>query len=249
MSASTADSSASTLMAGNLSTTPQNQQQPDLSTLIQTPDGMPTIRIQKISATAHFGVPLDLKKIAYKCRHTEFNPRRFGALVMRLRELQATGIMFASGKMIVTEIDSMQKAELACKEFRKIIEKVGFKPKEFGAMDFKVEHIVGTADCGFQLRLEELSYAHSDFASYEPEVYPGLVYRLDRTEVVFLIFSSGKMVITGAKKQSTLVNALTKLYQVLVEYKKKFLPKEGLAMSPSSTQGNRATTPQAMEEG
>jgi transcription initiation factor TFIID TATA-box-binding protein len=225
------------------------------SNIIQTPDGLGgtlSIRIQKISSTAHFGIPLDLKKIAFKCRHTEFNPRRYGALVMRLRDLQATGIFFASGKLIVTEVDSMQMAELACVEFRNVIEKVGFKPKEFGAMDFKVKNIMGTTDMGFPIRLEELSYAHSDFASYEPEVFPGLVYRLDRSEVVFLIFSSGKIVLTGGKKRSDLRSALTKLYPVLVEYKKNYIQKDSLTMSPASNQATptRGNTPQrAMDEG
>jgi transcription initiation factor TFIID TATA-box-binding protein len=243
--------SATPVMANNLSLSAASTQPQQESVEIQTPDGTPTIRVQKISSTAHFGVPLDLKKIALKCRLASFNPRRFGALVMRLRELQATGILFASGKLIVTEVDSMQKAELACKEFRKVIEKIGFKPKEFGAMDFKVKNILGTADCTFPLRLEELSYSHSDFVSYEPEVFPGLVYRLDRTEVVFLIFSSGKIVITGAKKQSTLASALTKLYPVLVEYKKKYMPMEFISASPSSSQVvvGQTTIARAMEEG
>jgi transcription initiation factor TFIID TATA-box-binding protein len=63
-------------------------------------------------------------------------------------------------------------------------------------------------------------YAHSAFASYEPELFPGLIYRLVNPRVVFLIFVSGKIVITGAKKEIDLAHALTKLYPVLVEFKK-----------------------------
>lgn len=63
-------------------------------------------------------------------------------------------------------------------------------------------------------------YAHSAFASYEPELFPGLIYRLLSPRVVFLIFVSGKLVITGAKKESDLSVALTKLFPVLVEFKK-----------------------------
>lgn len=73
---------------------------------------------------------------------------------------------------------------------------------------------------GFPIRLEGLVYAHSAFASYEPELFPGLIYRLVSPRVVFLIFVSGKVVITGAKKESDLSSALTKLYPVLVEFKK-----------------------------
>jgi transcription initiation factor TFIID TATA-box-binding protein len=126
------------------------------------------IRIQNIASTANLGVRLDLKKIALKCRNTEFNPRRFGAVIMRLREPRATALIFASGKICVTGVKSTHNATLACKKFHYIIERVGFKPKEY--MDFKVQNIVGTADLGFPIRLEGLLYSHSVFCSYEPEV-------------------------------------------------------------------------------
>ena len=185
-----------------------------------TGDGTNTllIRIQNIASTANFGVRLDLKKIALKCRNTEFNPRRFSAVVMRLREPRATALIFASGKICVTGVKSTHNATLASKKFHYIIERIGFQPKEL--VDFKVQNIVGTADCGFPIRLEGLVYAHSRFASYEPELFPGLIYRLVSPRVVFLVFVSGKIVITGAKKETDLASALTKLYPVLVEFKK-----------------------------
>jgi len=193
------------------------------------------IRIQNIASTANLGVRLDLKKIALKCRNTEFNPRRFGAVVMRLREPRATALMFASGKICVTGVKSTHNATLAMKKFHYIVERIGFQPKE--NMDFKVQNIVGTTDCGFPIRLEGLVYAHSAFASYEPELFPGLIYRLVSPRVVFLIFVSGKIVITGAKKESDLANALTKLYPVLVEFKKVHV-----ASFPSIAQGKNTNT-------
>jgi transcription initiation factor TFIID TATA-box-binding protein len=204
-------------------TDPKTAHTPSLAgSVIEAHDGISggtlLIRIQNIASTANLGVRLDLKKIALKCRNTEFNPRRFGAVIMRLREPRATALIFASGKICVTGVKSTHNATLACKKFHYIIERVGFKPKEY--MDFKVQNIVGTADCGFPIRLEGLVYAHSAFASYEPELFPGLIYRLVSPRVVFLIFVSGKIVITGAKKESDLSNALTKLYPVLVEFKK-----------------------------
>lgn len=168
--------------------------------------------------SANLGVRLDLKKIALKCRNTEFNPRRFGAVIMRLREPRATALIFASGKMCITGVKSAHNATLATKKFAYIVERVGFKPQEF--MDFKVQNMVGTTDVGFPIRLEGLVYAHSTFASYEPELFPGLIYRLVSPRVVFLIFVSGKIVITGAKTENDLSQAFTKLYPVLVEYRK-----------------------------
>mmetsp|Transcript_11378 Transcript_11378/g.32774 ORF Transcript_11378/g.32774 Transcript_11378/m.32774 type:complete len:278 (-) Transcript_11378:216-1049(-) len=202
------------------------------------------IRIQNIASTANLGVRLDLKKIALKCRNTEFNPRRFSAVVMRLREPRATALIFASGKICVTGVKSTHNVALAIQKFHYIIERIGFQPKEH--IGFKVQNIVGTADCGFPIRLEGLVYAHSAFASYEPELFPGLIYRLVSPRVVFLIFVSGKIVITGAKKEEELKNALEKLYPVLVEFKKinvaTFPPIASSAQGKSG--GNSETTQQ-----
>jgi hypothetical protein len=63
-------------------------------------------------------------------------------------------------------------------------------------------------------------YLHSSFASYEPELFPGLIYRLASPRVVFLIFVSGKIVITGAKTERDVTDAFTKLYPVLSEFRK-----------------------------
>ena len=75
------------------------------------------------TTTANLGVRLDLKKIALKCRNTEFNPRRFGAVIMRLREPRATALIFASGKMCITGVKSAHNATLATKKFAYIHEK------------------------------------------------------------------------------------------------------------------------------
>lgn len=176
------------------------------------------IRIQNISSTANLGISLDLKTIALKCRNTEYNPRRFAAVIMRLREPRCTGLFFRSGKMVITGVKSTHNAQLATKKFAYILERIGFTPKEL--VDFKVQNIVGTCSVGFPIRLEGLVYHHSAYASYEPELFPGLIYRLVNPRVVLLIFVSGKIVITGGKREIDLSNALTKIYPVLCEFQK-----------------------------
>lgn len=188
------------------------------------------------STTANLSVRLDLKRIALKCRNTEFNPRRFCAVIMKLQEPSATALIFSSGKMCVTGVKSTHNAQLAAKKFAYIIERVGFK---HDSLDFKVQNIVGTADVGFPIRLEGLVYAHSTFASYEPELFPGLIYRLVSPRVVFLIFVSGKIVITGAKTEGDLSQAFTKMYPVLVEYRKVHVA--ALPGVPANNNNNTAT--------
>ena len=160
-------------------------------------------------------------------------------------------MIFHSGKICVTGVKTTHDATLAVKKFAYIIDKVGFKPKE--EVDFKVQNIVGTADVGFPIRLEGLVYAHSTFASYEPELFPGLIYRLVKPQVVFLIFVSGKLVITGAKKETDLSEALTKLYPVLVEFKKAHISTlPGIAGAPTpalpAAASETGKTPMEMEE-
>jgi len=152
-------------------------------------------------------------------RNTEYNPKRFAAVIMRLMEPKATGLIFASGKLVVTGLKSSHNASLAAKTFAYIIEKVdaGFQPMY---VDFKVQNIVGTVDVGFPIRLEGLVYTHSKFASYEPELFSGLIYRLGKPRVVFMIFVSGKVIITGAKTEADMTEAMSKIYPVLVEYRK-----------------------------
>lgn len=82
-----------------LSRVPQNHYEPSVAgSVIEAEDGFGGtifIRIQNIASTTNFGCRLDLKKIALKCRNTEFNPRRFGAVIMRLRDPRATALIFS----------------------------------------------------------------------------------------------------------------------------------------------------------
>ncbi len=161
---------------------------------------------------------LDLKQIALRCRNTEFNPRRFAAVIMRLREPRATALVFASGKLVITGTKSSHNSSLATKKIAYILERVGFQPASF--INFKVQNIVGTVDVGFPIRLEGVAFAHPTFSSYEPELFPGLIYRLVQPRVVLLIFVSGKVVITGAKTEEQLVEGLKKVFPVLMEFRK-----------------------------
>mmetsp|Transcript_15103 Transcript_15103/g.27338 ORF Transcript_15103/g.27338 Transcript_15103/m.27338 type:complete len:297 (-) Transcript_15103:148-1038(-) len=189
--------------------------------VLECPDmfgGSLLIRIQNMSATADLGVRLDLKQIALRCRNTEFNPRRFAAVIMRLREPRATALIFGSGKLVITGTKSSHNSSLATKKIAYILERVGFQPSSY--INFKVQNIVGTVDVGFPVRLEGVAFAHPTFSSYEPELFPGLIYRLVQPRVVLLIFVSGKVVITGAKTEEQLVEGLKKVYPVMLEFRK-----------------------------
>jgi len=94
----------------------------------QVPSGIvPTL--QNIVATVNLSARLDLKTIALHARNAEYNPKRFAAVIMRIREPKTTALVFASGKMVVTGAKSEDDSRLASRKYARIIQKLGFNAK------------------------------------------------------------------------------------------------------------------------
>lgn len=168
-------------------------------------------------ATVNLDCPLDLKKIALHARNAEYNPKRFAAVIMRIRDPKSTALIFASGKMVVTGCKSEMDSKHAARRYGRILQKLGFVVT---FKEFKVQNMVGSCDVKFPIRLEGLAHTHGIFCSYEPELFPGLIYRMVDPKIVLLIFVSGKVVLTGAKKREEIYSAFENIYPVLQSFKK-----------------------------
>ena len=114
--------------------------------------------------------------------------------------------------MVVTGAKSEDDSKLASRKYARIIQKLGFNAK---FTDFKIQNIVGSCDIKFPIRLEGLASRHHNFSSYEPELFPGLIYRMMKPKIVLLIFVSGKIVLTGAKVREEIYQAFELIYPVL----------------------------------
>ncbi|KAH0539345.1 TATA-box-binding protein 2 [Cotesia glomerata] len=174
--------------------------------------------IQNVVSTVNLETELNLMKINACTRNSEYNPARFIGLVMRIRNPRATALIFRSGKLVCTGARCEEDSHLATRKFARIIQKIGFHVK---FKDFKIQNIVATCDLKFPIKLESLCESHGNFTSYEPELYPGLIYRLIAPRIVLLIFVNGKIVMTGAKDREDLTTALSKIYTTLLSYRKK----------------------------
>lgn len=172
---------------------------------------------RNIVSTVNLNCKLDLKKIALHARNAEYNPKRFAAVIMRIREPRTTALIFSSGKMVCTGAKSEEDSRLAARKYARIIQKLGF-PAKF--LDFKIQNMVGSCDVKFPIRLEGLVLTHSAFSSYEPELFPGLIYRMVKPRIVLLIFVSGKVVLTGAKVRQEIYEAFDNIYPILKSFKK-----------------------------
>ena len=177
------------------------------------------IRLQNIVATINTHSKLTLDVIAQTARNAEYNPRRFAAVIMRIREPRTTALIFGTGKIIVTGAKTKEDSKIAGRKYVAIIQRCGFQQAAF--RDYKVQNLTASTDCGFPIRLEGLVYAHAQHATYEPELFPGLVYRLPEPKCVLLIFVSGKVVLTGARTEEAMTVAFQKLFPVLLEFRKR----------------------------
>lgn len=174
-------------------------------------------QLQNVVSTVNLGCKLDLKKIAMHARNAEYNPRRIAAVIMRIREPRTTALIFGTGKLVCTGAKSEDASRLAARKHARIIQKLGFHAK---FVDFKIQNMVASFDVGFAIRLEGLALTHGQFASYEPELFPGLIYRMVKPKIVVLIFVSGKVVIIGAKKRPEIYEAFNSIHPLLKSFKK-----------------------------
>mmetsp|Transcript_7175 Transcript_7175/g.8084 ORF Transcript_7175/g.8084 Transcript_7175/m.8084 type:complete len:366 (+) Transcript_7175:45-1142(+) len=192
-----------------------NQSNTIIAAGVRRPQEEPTL--QNIVSTVDLKCKLDLKTIALNARNTEYNPKRFAAAIMKIRNPKTTALIFSSGKMVCTGAKSEEDSKKAAKKYAKTIKNMGFDVK---FTDFKVQNIVASADVGFAIRLESLSHKHVDFCQYEPEIFPGLIYRIYKPKVVVLIFVSGKIVLTGAKTREQIKEAYHNILPALQMHKK-----------------------------
>jgi len=174
--------------------------------------------IKNIVATINLGIRIKLEILAKKCKNTEYNPKRFSAAVIRIKEPRSTALVFTTGKMVVTGSKTVEESKAAARTFAKLVRRCGF---EATFKEFRVQNMVSVAEVNFPIRLEALQIQHENFCHYEPEVFPGAIYRLMRPKVVLLIFVSGRIVITGARGKEDTKKAFDSIYPVLTQFQKR----------------------------
>jgi transcription initiation factor TFIID TATA-box-binding protein len=174
----------------------------------------PVIHIQNIVASAALNQRISLKTIVEKFPHTEYSPRVFPGLVFRLKKPKTATLIFETGKMVCTGAKSAKEAVQAVNKVTKELKKHGIpivsKP------EIHIQNVVASVELGGEIDLENVVYKLNR-VMYEPEQFPGAVYRMDEPKVVFLIFSAGKLVCVGAKKEQDVYDAVNNIQKLLEE--------------------------------
>ncbi|MCS7135189.1 MAG: TATA-box-binding protein [Candidatus Aenigmarchaeota archaeon] len=170
------------------------------------------IKIENIVASASLGIRVPLEKMIKHLEGTEYEPEQFPGLVYRIKEPKAATLIFSSGKIVCTGARSIEDVKRVIKKVIDAIKSAGLgNPTKYTV---QIENIVASAKLKSTLNLDKIAFEVEE-SEYEPEQFPGLVLRMRNPKVAFLLFSSGKIVCTGARKIKDVEMAVEMLWNKL----------------------------------
>jgi len=169
-----------------------------------------SLKIENIVASAKVAESLDLQIISSQIKDAEYNKKRFPGVVLRMQDPKIAALVFGSGKVVLTgakSVDSLSRGlEILGNRLREL--KIDIADE----LEYKIQNIVTSADLGTPINLNKIAVGFNlDRIEYEPEQFPGLVYRLEEPKVVVLLFGSGKLIITGGKQPNDAKEAVNKI--------------------------------------
>jgi transcription initiation factor TFIID TATA-box-binding protein len=164
---------------------------------------------------------VDLNYVASVMPNSYYDRRRFAAITIRIANPTCTALLFSSGKLVLTGSKSWCQCLLASLHIAKLLmqfcEGVVFK-----VLSTSIQNIVGNAVIPLQsnqcLNLQAMYDALGSECTWQPNMFPGLVFRADNSPVVLLCFHSGKIVITGGKLEQDIYMGWKKLWPVVAQF-------------------------------
>lgn len=168
-------------------------------------------RVENIVASISLRTFIPLKKLR-RFPDTQYNPEQFPGLVFRIKSMHITFLVFGSGKLVCTGSRSRGAIDTALKILINKLKKVGVSIKEKPKIE--VQNIVASGNLNKILDLNKIAYS-VDNTEYNPEQFPGLVYKLADSRITFLLFGTGKIVCTGARRVSEIDEAIDALLNVV----------------------------------
>jgi len=179
-----------------------------------TPKSNVTTKVENIVASVILSQKLDLDEVASTIPNVEYDPSNFPGLIYRLKKPKTATLVFSTGKMVCTGAKTEKQVKGAVQKIVKSLDKAGFMTK--GRPTITIENIVASGDLGFPVDLERAAMTLEN-CMYEPEQFPGLVYRMRDPKTVVLIFGSGKIVIAGAKWEEQVPKVARRVRDRLLE--------------------------------
>ena len=171
-----------------------------------------SVNIENVVASVTLKQKIDLNSVLKAFPSVEYRPEQFPGLVFRLKKPKTATLIFGSGKMVCTGAKSERQAKTAVRKVVRELKENGIVI--VGRPIIQVVNMVASVSLGGRIDLEKSTYTLGR-TMYEPEQFPGLIYRMDEPKVVILLFTSGKLVCTGAKTEEEVYESVKKLHNRL----------------------------------
>ncbi|MCX9013219.1 MAG: TATA-box-binding protein [Candidatus Methanoperedens sp.] len=173
-----------------------------------------TIKIENVVASTGIGVKLDLNEVIRILDGADYNKERFPGVVYRTKDPKTAALIFGSGKIVCTGAKSIADVHTGLTKVFEKLRQLDIVIEE--NPEVKIQNIVASADLKTVLNLNAIAIGLGlENIEYEPEQFPGLVYRIAEPKVVMLLFGSGKLVVTGGKKPEDAAAAVDKIVEEL----------------------------------
>ena len=185
-----------------------------MTILSKSEESIKSIKIENVVASTGIGTKLDLNEVIRILDGADYNKERFPGVVYRTTNPKTAALIFGSGKIVCTGAKSIADVSSGLNKVFDKLKAMGIDiPKK---PEIVIQNIVASADLHTVLNLNAIAIGLGlENIEYEPEQFPGLVYRLSTPKVVMLLFGSGKLVVTGGKKPEDAEAAVEKIVEEL----------------------------------
>jgi transcription initiation factor TFIID TATA-box-binding protein len=173
-----------------------------------------SLKIENIVASGAIAESIDLVALSGKVKNCELNKKRFPGAVYRIENPKIASLLFSSGKIVLTGIRNATALADGLAVIIKSLNDAGFATLKEPRV--AITNMVCSYDLARYINLNKVVITlNLENIEYEPEQFPGLVYRIKDPGIVVLIFSSGKLILTGARNLEDVRKGLDVLIQKL----------------------------------
>jgi transcription initiation factor TFIID TATA-box-binding protein len=158
------------------------------------------VEIVNVVATATIGESVRLDELA-DLPFITYNPSRYFCAYFKDESMEAKVSIFTSGKMIAVGAKNEQSAKRDLQHVIQVLSKLGIVKRSKPRVT--VRNIVVTVELDTPVHLEELQDLIPGLV-YEPEQFPGAIFRPVNSDATVLIFGSGKLVVAGIKSEASI---------------------------------------------
>lgn len=170
--------------------------------VLETKNGE-VIEIQNVVTSCDLGCNIDLEALNEDLPNSQYSASQFPGLIYRSKNPKATILIFRSGKVVCTGAESVPDTENAFEELTTEFDELGL---QYDDPTIDVQNIVASSDLGEKLNLNAIAIGLGlENTEYEPEQFPGLIYRNEELDTVTLLFGSGKIVVTGGTTNESVI--------------------------------------------